>query len=92
MLLSTPGLDKRFTACAAYFLDRLLVQAVQTVITSPTRTQSVLARFEGVYVGDSTVVALPALAPIFQGSNDEQDAAVKVSVEWEVERGVWNCG
>jgi hypothetical protein len=93
MVLSTPGLDKRFTAKAAYFLDSLLAEAVKAVVEVLPQTQSVLSRFNGVYVSDSTLVALPdALAPVFRGSNGETDAAAKVAVQWELERaalGVW---
>jgi len=88
MELSTPGLDKRFTGKAVYFLDSLLNEAVKEVIYSQQETRSLLSRFNGVYIGDSTVVGLPeALAPVFQGNNGEEDAAVKVAVRWELARG-----
>jgi hypothetical protein len=88
LALSTPGLDKRFTAQAAAFLESLLAEAVKAVVEAAPQTASVLSRFSGVYVGDSTLVALPAaLAAVFRGSNGAQDAAVKVAVQWELKRG-----
>lgn len=88
MVLSTPGLDKRFNGKAAYFLDQLLGEAVKAVIYSQQATRSLLTRFQGVYVGDSTLVGLPqALASVFAGNNGETDAAVKVAVQWELSQG-----
>jgi len=88
MALSTPGLDKRFNGKAAYFLDSLLVEGVQAVVAAVPQPQSILTRFKGVYVSDSTLVALPdALAAVFRGSNGSSDAAAKVAVQWELDSG-----
>lgn len=88
MAVSTPGLDKRFNARAAYFLDSRLAEAVQHVIASVPQTQSILSRFNGVYVSDSTIVALPAaLAGVFSGHNGSGDAAAKVALQWELNSG-----
>lgn len=88
MRISTPGLDKRFNAKAAYFLDCLLAEAVQTLVYAQPQRQSILSRFNGVYVNDSTIVELPdALAPVFQGNNGATDAAAKVAVQWEILQG-----
>jgi hypothetical protein len=88
MTLSTQGLDKRFTAKAAYLLDSLLAEAVQQMIYAEPRNRSILSRFNGVYVSDSTVVSLPeALARMFQGNNGETDAAAKVAVQWDLNSG-----
>lgn len=84
--ISTQGLDQRFTKKAANFLERLLAEAVETVIYGVPQTQSILSRFNGVYVGDSTVVGLPPeLRAVFRGTNC--DAAAKVAVQWELETG-----
>jgi hypothetical protein len=86
--VSTPGLDKRFTAKAAYFLDSLLAEAVQQAIGVVPEGVSVLTRFTGVYVGDSTVVSLPdGLAAVFRGNNGASDAAAKVAVQWDLTSG-----
>lgn len=88
MGISTPGLDKRFNAKAAYFLDSLLAEAVKVVVRSGPQTPSILARFSGVYVGDSTVVELPdGLASVFRGTNGATDAAAKVAVQWDMRSG-----
>jgi hypothetical protein len=88
MVLSTPGLDKRFNGKATYFLESLLVEAVKQTIYHHEPARSLLTRFNGVFVGDSTLVSLPpALATVFQGPNGATDAAVKVTVQWELARG-----
>lgn len=88
MSLSTQGLDKRFTARAAYFLDSLLAEAVQQVIAVAPHRQSLLSRFNGVYVSDSTLVGLPdELASVFRGNNGVTDAAAKVAAQWELNSG-----
>lgn len=92
MSLSTQGLDQRFNAKAACFLDSLLAEAVQQVVSVVPQAQSLVSRFNGVYVSDSTVVGLPeALALVFRG-NTEHTAAAKVAVQWDLHRGgmgVW---
>jgi hypothetical protein len=88
MQLSTPGLDKRFTAKAAYFLDSLLAEAVAEMVDSLPHSRSLLSRFNGVYVGDSTIIGLPeTLAAVFRGNNGVNDSAVKVAVQWELSGG-----
>ena len=88
MTLSTQGLDQRFNAKAAYFLDSLLAEAVQQAIGTVPQAQSLLSRFKGVYVSDSTVVGLPeALAPVFRGHNGDTAAAAKVAVQWDLHSG-----
>lgn len=88
MGVSTPGLDKRFNAKGAYFLDSLLAEALNVVVRSVPVTPSILARFNGVYVGDSSVVELPEeLATVFRGNNGATDAAAKVAVQWDMLSG-----
>lgn len=88
MTLSTPGLDKRFNAKAAYFLDSLLAEAVQHVVYAVPQTASILSRFNGVYISDSTMIGLPAaLVGVFQGNNGQTDAAAKVAVQWDLNSG-----
>lgn len=88
MAISTQGLDKRFTAKAACFLDQLLAEAVKQMIQATPQTHSLLSRFNGVYIGDSTLIALPdGLAGVFRGHNGSEDAAAKVAVQWEMETG-----
>jgi hypothetical protein len=88
MSLSTPGLDQRFNAKAAYFLDSLLAAAMQQIVCTVPQVQSLLSRFNGVYISDSTVVSLPdALAPVFRGPNGDDDASAKIAVQWDLQSG-----
>jgi hypothetical protein len=88
MSLSTPGLDKRFTAKAAYFLDTLLHEALQQVVRVRPQAASILSRFNGVYVSDSSIVPLPeTLSSVFRGNNGDDDAAAKVAVQWDLNSG-----
>jgi hypothetical protein len=88
MSVSTPGLDKRFNAQAANFLAALLTEAVRQTITRQPATRSLLSRFQGVYIGDSTVVTLPAgLADQFRGNRAGTKAVAKVAVQWDVTAG-----
>jgi hypothetical protein len=88
MVLSTPGLDKRFNAKAAYFLDSLLAEAVGQMVCADARSASILSRFNGVYISDSTLVSLPdELVDAFQGHNGDDDAAAKVAVQWDLNSG-----
>lgn len=88
MQVSTQGLDKRFTAKAALFLDEMLAEAVHRMVKVVPQTQSLLSRFNGVYIADSTLVALPSeLACVFQGNNGDTDAAAKVAVQWDMQSG-----
>lgn len=88
MSLSTQGLDQRFNARAAYFLDSLLAEAMQQLVSSVPEAQSLLSRFTGVYVSDSTIVKLPdSLSTVFRGHNGDSDAAAKVAVRWDLYSG-----
>lgn len=93
MDLSTPGLDNRINMKGAAFLKALLDKALETTVTVDDEVASVLSRFNGVYVADSSIVSLPdELSGIYQGNNGETDAAVKISVEYDLvggEMGLW---
>ena len=83
--ISRQGLDERFTPLAAEFLKGVLSAAIEQVITAEAVTTPVLARFNGVYVLDSTSIRLPAcLAQVWAGN---QQAALKVSVSWDLRGG-----
>lgn len=88
MQLTTPGLDQRFTSKAVLFLDSLLQHALTEMIETVPGTRTVLSRFTGVFVADSTTIALPeALASVWPGANGANDAAVKVAVRWDLYAG-----
>lgn len=90
--LSPQGLDQRFTRTAAECLRLVLTAAVKRVIGSEPRSTSLLQRFRGVYLLDSTTIPLPAaLADVWRGCGGSTTgagrAALKVQVRWEVVRG-----
>lgn len=89
--ITAQGLDNRFTAEAAECLKHTLERAVQHVIQADPVVIPVLQRFTGVYLQDSTTLALPAtVAPLWSGCNDTPDtpeAALKVQVQFNLSDG-----
>jgi hypothetical protein len=59
--LSEPGLCQRFTPAAADFFLALLKEALQHAFAAPPAAVALLARFNGVYLIDSTQLTLPAV-------------------------------
>lgn len=86
--ISPQGLDQRFTPAAADCLETVLATAMQTVIASVPVVLPVLARFNGVYVQDSTTIVLPpCLADQWHGcggSTDDGAAALKIQVQLDL--------
>jgi len=93
LTLTPQSLDERFTAPAAEFLRRLLLEAVGQVVAAQPTAVALLRRFTGVYLLDSTGVALPAvLADLWPGCGGRGNpvtgqAALKVQVCYEVNSG-----
>jgi Transposase DDE domain len=91
--LAPQSLDERFTPTAAEFLRRLLLAAVGHVVAAQPTAVALLRRFTGVYLLDSTGVALPAaLADLWPGCGGRGDpavgrAALKVQVCYELNTG-----
>ncbi len=90
--LSPQGLEQRFTNTAAECLRQVLAEAVKRVIGTNSSATTLLQRFQGVYLLDSTTIPLPAaLADLWRGcgGNTPQAgrAALKVQVRWEVRSG-----
>jgi hypothetical protein len=90
------ALDQRFTAAAAAFLQALLAQAMNAACSSATTTaddpaaNTLLGRFTGVYLDDSTTIGLPlALAEFFPGCGGSggRTAALKVPLRLELRHG-----
>jgi hypothetical protein len=66
--ISPQGLDKRFTQAAAACLHQVLDAAVQQVVAAHPVAISILQRFNGVHLLDSTTITLPdCLATVWQG-------------------------
>ena len=89
--ITPQGLDERFTEAAADCVREVLDAAVSEVITADPAVISLLQRFQGVYIQDSTVITLPdelaAEWPGCGGSGEAGQAAVKLQVRWELSTG-----
>lgn len=91
--ISPQGLDQRFTVQAAACLQQVLAVAVQRLVTAEPVAIPILARFTGVYVQDSTTVALPAeLATAWPGCGNattpaDTSAGLKLQVRLALRRG-----
>lgn len=78
------GLDDRFSEQAATFLQQVLEAALATLVAVPGGSVALLARFAGVYLFDSTVIALPdVLASLWKGCGGrvEQGSAAALKVQ-----------
>jgi hypothetical protein len=86
-------LDQRFTPAAVAFLQALLAQAMNAAcLHDPTApaADTLLDRFRGVYIDDSTTIGLPlALAEFFPGCGGSggRTAALKVPLRLELRSG-----
>src|SRR5919202_2736188 len=89
LAISPQGLDARFGPEAAALLRRLLEAAVHAVVAADPVAIPLLARFHGVYLHDSSVVALPAaLAELWPGSGGSAPAAtLKLGVRLDLVSG-----
>jgi hypothetical protein len=90
--VSPQALDKRLTPAATHCLARLLSQALQRLVAAQPLAVALLSRFAGVYLYDSTTLALPrSLVEQFpgsgQGSDGQRPAALKCQVELELSSG-----
>ena len=87
--VSNQAIEQRFSAASARLLRALLEEAVGQVISSEASAPEVLARFNGVYVQDGTVISLPAsLAHEWPGSGQVgQEAALRVQGQLELGSG-----
>lgn len=86
------AVHKRFTPQAAAFMEQLLKEGVQQVITAAPLAQPILRRFNGVYLTDSSVVTLPdVLAEVWPGCGgstpEGTSAAVKLQVRIDFSSG-----
>jgi hypothetical protein len=89
--ISNQGLEQRFTPPAAHFIQRVLERMVETVILEahPSRIP-LLARFNGVYLRDSTVIMLPSsLQEEWRGNGGQSgaNAALKLQVNFNYATG-----
>jgi hypothetical protein len=90
--VGTSALDERLNSLTADALAALLGDALQCTLAAHPATPALLRRFHGVYVLDSTTVALPpSLAPVFPGCGGrtaaDGQAAVKLQLRLELTCG-----
>lgn len=90
--ISPQGIDQRFSATAATFLQRLGEAAVNMVISGETAPIPLLQRFRGVYVLDSSTIVLhDELASVWRGSGggngQRTSAAVRLQVQFDLVTG-----
>jgi len=85
------ALDQRFTPAAAACLEQVLAAAVATTVTADPVAIPLLQRFPGVYVLDSTSIALPAaLAAVWPGCGNgarPTTATLKLGVRLDLVQG-----
>jgi hypothetical protein len=83
--ISRQGLEQRFTARAAFFMEQMVGEAAKRVVRGPRVESVLLGHFNGVYLLDSSVLVLPdELAAVWAGC---EGSAVKLAVCWELQQG-----
>ncbi len=89
--ISPQGIEQRFTPKAAEFLKRVLAESMKLVVMKQrSEIASLLGKFQGTYLQDSTVISLPKeLANIWEGcgGTNGKTAGVKLQVLFEYNQG-----
>ena len=89
--ISPQGLDQRFTQRASDCLYEVLQAAIAETIQSEAVAIPLLQRFAGVYIEDSSCIALPEeLATVWLGCGGNKftsNGAVKLQVRWDMLQG-----
>jgi hypothetical protein len=88
--ISNQGLEQRFTETAAVFVRRVLEAMVRQVVLTNCNSFPVLESFNGVYLRDSSVIALPnELRNIWRGVGGTagETAALKLQVNLNYQTG-----
>jgi Transposase DDE domain len=83
--ITAQGLDERFSQRAADCVRGVLQAAIGQCLAAQPVVVPLLSRFTGVYLHDSTQIALPAeLASVWRGNGGKDSgAALKLQVQWE---------
>lgn len=80
--LTPQALDQRFTVAATHCLAAVLTAALHRVVAATPAAVPLLQRFQGVYVFDTTTVALPAtLTDLFPGCGGRTAAAGQATLK-----------
>lgn len=89
--ISAQGLAERFTQAACGLMQEVLASAMVMMVSSEPVAIPLLARFQGVYLLDSTVVPLPSILhsiwPGISTNQGEATAALKVQTRLEYRSG-----
>jgi len=88
--ISPQGLEQRFTLTAAKLMQRLLDLAVAQVLEVKDQTAGLLQSFRGVYIRDSSTIALPeGLQEVWRGAGGSrgETAALKLQVNLDYRAG-----
>ena len=87
--VSNQAIEQRFSEASVRLLHALLEEAIAEVISSEASAPEVLARFNGVYVQDGTVISLPSsLADQWpRGGQAGQEAALRVQGRLDLASG-----
>jgi hypothetical protein len=88
--VSRQGLAQRFNERAATFMKALLETAIQEEVAGPCVEADLLRQFNGVYLLDSTCVALSKVLEVIWpgcGGSQGENACLKISVVWEMLSG-----
>jgi hypothetical protein len=85
--VSRQGIDERFRASAAKFMECLVKAALKSVVSGKRIETPILSRFSKVYVADATIIKLPdELEDIWEAC---EGAGLKISLCWELLQGDW---
>jgi len=91
VVVSTKAIEKRFSTHLVRFLRRVLELLIPRALAAAPVAVPLLARFDGVFVGDSSTLALPddyaAEFPGCGGKAGSGRAAVKIQVLWDLSAG-----
>jgi hypothetical protein len=88
--ISPQGLQNRLGAEAAAFLKVLLERSLTYLVEAEGASIAFLEQFEGVYIQDSSILALPReLAEVWQGSGNQTGAlaSLKLQTVFEYQHG-----
>ncbi|HEX6032881.1 MAG TPA: IS4 family transposase [Anaerolineales bacterium] len=90
--ITPQGLEQKFSAASANFMQRLLEQAVKQLIEHSGRTEvNVLQRFSRIHIQDGSVIGLPdECVGVWQGVRPKEQkgcSALKLHVDLEYKSG-----
>lgn len=85
--VSRQGIDDRFSAEAAQFMEGLVKEALACVVRGKRVETPILSRFTKVYLADATIINLPdELEDVWEGC---AGAGLKISLCWDLLQGAW---